>query len=142
MERRSCQLETITMKLESPKVTAEKSQQEMFQFLTNVENYEQIMPSSKEKFEVTSDDTFLFQLKGMPEIRLKIIETKEPELVVLGSTSDKFPFQLNTYIAEAGANQSEVNMDFEGKFNAMMSMMIKSPLKKFITSLTENIGKL
>ena len=114
----------------------------MFNFLTNVENYEQIMPSSKEKFEVTSEDTFLFQLKGMPEIRLKIIETQEPELVVLGSTSEKFPFQLRTYIASAGDNKSEVNMDFEGKFNAMMSMMIKGPLKKFITALTENIGKL
>ncbi len=130
------------MKLNSPKVTAGRSQQEMFQFLTNVENYEQIMPDSKEKFEVISEDTFHFQLKGMPEIRLKIVETKEPELVVLGSTSDKFPFKLNTHIAEAGPNQSEVNMDFEGNFNPMMSMMIKGPLKKFITALTENIGRL
>lgn len=142
MERRPCKLETIRMKLESPKVTAGKSQKEMFQFLTNVENYEQIMPSSKEKFEVIGEDTFLFQLKGMPEIRLKIVETQEPSLVVLGSTSDKFPFKLNTHIAAAGENQSEVNMDFEGNFNPMMSMMIKGPLKKFITALTENIGKL
>ncbi|MDR5591051.1 SRPBCC family protein [Christiangramia sp. SM2212] len=130
------------MKLESQKVTADKSQQEMFQFLTNVENYEQIMPSSKEKFEVLTEDSFLFQLKGMPEIRLKIVETNEPNLVVLGSTSDKFPFQLKTHITDAGNEKSEVNMDFEGKFNAMMSMMIKAPLKKFITALTENIGKL
>ncbi len=130
------------MKLESPKVTAEKDQQELYTFLTNVENYEQIMPSSKEKFEVISEDSFLFQLKGMPEIRLKIAETKEPELVVLGSTSDKFPFKLSTHIADAGAGKSEVDMDFEGNFNAMMSMMIKGPLKKFITALTENIGKL
>jgi len=130
------------MKLESQKVTAEKSQQEMFEFLTNVKNYEQIMPSSKEKFEVITDDTFHFQLKGMPEIRLKIIETKEPELVVLGSTSEKFPFQLNTHINKAEGNKSEVSMDFEGDFNPMMGMMIKGPLKKFINALTENIGKL
>ncbi len=130
------------MKLESPKVTAEKDQQELYTFLTNVENYEKIMPSSKEKFEVISEDSFLFQLKGMPEIRLKIVETKEPELVVLGSTQDKFPFKLSTHIADAGAGKSEVDMDFEGNFNPMMSMMIKGPLKKFITALTENIGKL
>lgn len=130
------------MKLESQKVTADKSQQEMFNFLTDVKNYEQIMPQSKEKFEVISEDSFLFQLKGMPEIRLKIIETNEPDLVVLGSNSEKFPFRLKTHIAESGTNKSEVNMEFEGEFNAMMSMMIKSPLKKFITALTENIGKL
>lgn len=130
------------MKLESQKVTANKSQQEMFNFLTNVQNFEQIMPESKEKFQVISEDSFLFQLKGMPEIRLKIIETDEPKLVVLGSNSDKFPFRLKTHIEEAGADKSEVHMEFEGEFNAMMSMMIKSPLKKFITALTENIGKL
>ncbi len=130
------------MKLESPKVKTSKNQQEMFQFLTNVENYEQLMPESKEKFEPVSQDTFLFQLKGMPEIRLKITETVEPEKVVLGSTSEKFPFRLNIFIADAGEGRSEVNMDFEGKFNAMMSMMIKSPLQKFINTLSENAGKL
>ncbi|MCG9970831.1 SRPBCC family protein [Christiangramia crocea] len=130
------------MKLESQKVITGKSQQEMFHFLTNVENYEQLMPETKEKFEPTAQDTFLFQLKGMPEIRLKITETKEPELVRLGSTSDKFPFNLDIHIAEAGPSQSEVFMNFEGKFNAMMSMMIKGPLKKFINTLSENASKL
>ncbi len=42
------------MELESDKVTVQKSQQELFNFLTDVENYEQIMPESKEKFEVKS----------------------------------------------------------------------------------------
>ena len=142
MERRPCQLESITMKLESPKVMAGKSQQEMFEFLTNVENYEQLMPESKEKFEAITKDTFLFQLKGMPEIRLKITETVAPEKVVLGSTSEKFPFHLNIYISDAGNSKSEVYMDFQGKFNPMMSMMIKGPLQKFINTLSENASKL
>ncbi|APG61293.1 orotate phosphoribosyltransferase [Christiangramia salexigens] len=129
------------MKLESPKVKAGKGQQEMFAYLTNVENYDELMPESKEKFQAISQDTFLFQLKGMPEIRLKIKETKEPELIVLGSTSDKFPFNLNIHIAEDQANSSEVFLDFEGNFNPMMSMMIKGPLKKFINTLSENIAK-
>lgn len=130
------------MKLESPKVKTSKSQEEMFEFLTNVHNYEQLMPESKEKFEAISNDTFLFQLKGMPEIRLKITETKKTNLVVLGSTSDKFPFHLNIFISEEGANESEVYMNFEGNFNPMMSMMIKKPLQKFIDTLSENAAKL
>ncbi len=130
------------MKLESPKVTTSKTQEEMFEFLTNVHNYEQLMPESKENFEAISTDTFLFQLKGMPEIRLKITETNKPELVVLGSTSDKFPFHLNIFISEAGTGQSQVFMNFEGKFNPMMSMMIKKPLQKFIDTLSENAAKL
>lgn len=130
------------MNLESQKVTVQKSQQELFNFLTQVENYEQLMPESKEKFEVKSNDTFSFALKGMPEIELKIIETREPEMIVLGSTSDKLNFSLDVIIDEAGPNQSEAQLFFHGKFNAMMAMMVKSPLKKFIGTLSENVSKL
>ena len=130
------------MHIESPKVTADKSQQEMFDFLTNAENYEQLMPESKEKFEVRDEKTFVFGLKGMPVIKLQIRETIEPELVVLGSTSDKLDFTLKAHISALNENQSEVQMEFNGEFNAMMAMMVKKPLSKFIDTLAENIGKL
>lgn len=130
------------MELESNKASVQKSQQELFDFLTNVENYEQIMPESKEKFEVKSQDTFAFALKGMPEIQLQIKETREPEFIVLGSTSEKFNFSLDVVIEPAGENQSEAQLFFHGKFNTMMSMMLKGPLKKFIGTLSENLSKL
>ena len=78
----------------------------------------------------------------MPEIRLKIQDTDEPKLIVLGSTSDKFPFALSIHIDAVNENQSEAQLFFNGEFNAMMSMMIKSPLKKFINTLAENASKL
>lgn len=130
------------MELESQKVTVNKSQEELFSFLTNVENYEEIMPESKEKFEVKSQDTFAFALKGMPEIELQIKEKRAPEFIVLGSTSDKFNFSLDVVIEDAGPGKSEAQMFFHGKFNTMMAMMVKGPLKKFITTLAENTSKL
>ncbi len=129
------------MNLESEKVITHKSQQEMFNFLTKVENYKQVMPENTEKFEVTGNDSFIFALKGMPEIELQITETREPDLVVLGSTSDKLNFALDLTIEAVGENQSQVQLLFNGKFNAMMAMMVKSPLKKFINTLSENIQK-
>ena len=129
------------MNLESPKVTTNKSQQELYNFLTEVENYKQLMPESIEKFEVTKPNTFLFGLKGMPEIELAIKETVEPELVVLGSTSDKFNFSLNIIIEQNGDN-SDAQLLFDGKFNAMVAMMAKGPLKKFINTLSENLATL
>ena len=100
------------------------------------------MPESKEVFEVRDEKTFVFGLKGMPVIKLEIQETIEPELVVLGSTSDKFDFKLKAHIEALSENQSEVKMEFNGEFNAMMAMMVKKPLTKFINTLAENIGKL
>jgi hypothetical protein len=129
------------MNLESPKVITQKSQQELFNFLTNVENYRQVMPESLEKFEVTAPNAFLFALKGMPEIELQIKETREPELVILGSTSEKLNFSIKLIIEPAGTDQSDVQLFFEGKFNTMVAMMVKGPLKKFITTLSENISE-
>ncbi|WP_029038418.1 SRPBCC family protein [Salinimicrobium xinjiangense] len=130
------------MELQSDKVNVNKSQQELFNFLTNVENYEQIMPESKEKFEVKSEDTFVFALKGMPEIALQIKETREPEYIKLGSTSDKFNFSLDVEIEPVDENHSQAQLFFHGKFNTMMAMMVKGPLKKFIGNLSENVAKL
>ena len=130
------------MELKSDQVTVQKSQQELFDFLTNVENYEQIMPESKEKFEVKTKDTFAFALKGMPEIQLQIKDTREPEMILLGSTSDKFNFSLDVIIESDGPNQSKAQLFFHGKFNTMMAMMVKGPLKKFIGTLAENTSKL
>lgn len=129
------------MNIESQKVTTQKSQEEMYNFLTRVENYEQVMPDSLENFQVTAPDTFLFSLKGMPQIELQIKETREPELVVLGSTSSKLDFSIDLVIEPAGENMSQVQLFFNGKFNAMTAMMVKGPLKKFINTLSENIQK-
>ena len=59
------------MNLESPKVSIKKSAQEVFDFLSDVKNFESLMPENISKFEMLDDDTFLFALKGMPEIILK-----------------------------------------------------------------------
>ena len=130
------------MHLESETTTVNKSQQEVFEFLTNVHNYEKIMPESIEKFEIKGDDSFLFQLKGMPVIGLKMQDKAPYHAATLGSMSDKFAFTLKADIQEVDASTSKVQLVFDGEFNAMMAMMVKAPLKKFINTLSENLGKL
>ncbi|MFD2565206.1 SRPBCC family protein [Aquimarina rubra] len=130
------------MNLESPTVTVEKTQQEVFDFLTKVENFEQLMPESKQKFEKLSDSRFLFQLKGMPEIVLEQKGSTEHTTVVLGAASDKLPFTLTADIIDAGDGKSTTQLLFEGQFNAMMGMMIKNPIQNFINTLSENISKI
>ncbi|MCB0458705.1 MAG: SRPBCC family protein [Flavobacteriaceae bacterium] len=129
------------MNLESPKVTVQKSAEELFNFLSDVQNFEQIMPQNTDKF-VAGENTFLFALKGMPEIRLNLQQKEPNSKIVLGSASDKFPFSLTGSIAETSDNTSEIQLTFEGSFNPMMAMMIKGPLQKFINTLSENIEKL
>lgn len=130
------------MNLESPKVTVEKSAQEVFDLLCDVRNFEKLMPDNIAKFEVIGDDSFIFGLKGMPEIKLKIKEKIAPNQVILGAASDKLPFTLVANIHAISENSTEVKMDFEGEFNAMMAMMVKGPISKFIETLVVNLSKL
>lgn len=130
------------MNLESPTVTVNKTAEDVFEFLTKVENFEQLMPESKQKFEKINDSRFLFQLKGMPELVLDQKESTSPSQVVLGAASDKLPFTLTADIVDSGDGKSTAKLTFDGQFNAMMSMMIKNPIQNFINTLSENIGKL
>ena len=129
------------MNLESPKVTVNKSAQELFDFLTNVENFEKLMPENISKFEVLDEDKFLFALKGMPEIVLKKKEVIAPNKIVLGAAGGKLDFSLTGTIIETSDATSEVQLAFAGDFNPMMAMMIKGPISKFIETLATNMPK-
>lgn len=130
------------MNLQSPKVTVPKSAQELFDLLSDVKNFEKLMPETIAKFEVIGDDAFIFGLKGMPEIKLKMKEKVAPNKIVLGAASDKLPFTLIANINVVSDASSDVKLDFEGEFNPMMAMMIKGPIGKFIETLATNMAKL
>ncbi|AXB57306.1 MULTISPECIES: orotate phosphoribosyltransferase [Flavobacterium] len=130
------------MNLESPKVTVQKSAQDLFDQLTDVKNFEKLMPDNIAKFEVTGEDAFIFGLKGMPEIKLKMKDKVAPNKIVLGAASDKLPFTLTSNIDSISDSESAVQLFFEGEFNAMMAMMVKGPISKFIETLANNMNKL
>jgi len=130
------------MNLESPNVTVQKSAKYVFEVLSDVKNFENLMPENIAKFEVIDEDTFVFGLKGMPEIKLKINEKVHHTCLILAAASDNFPFTLKITITAISDQSSQVQLFFEGEFNAMMSMMIKVPISKFIESLAENMNKL
>jgi carbon monoxide dehydrogenase subunit G len=129
------------MKLESTKVSLDKSAQEVFNFLTNVENFEQLMPENISKFKLLDTETFLFALSGMPEIVLKKKSMVSPHTVILGAAGGKLDFSLTAKIESLSETKSDVQLTFEGDFNAMMAMMIKTPISKFIETLALNIPK-
>ena len=129
------------MNLESKKSVVNKSQKEFFEFLTNLQNFEKLMPSTIDKFEVDGE-SFLFSLKGMPEIRLVIKEKNEFDKIVLSAASSKLNFSLTALIQPISENTCETQLLFTGDFNPMMAMMVKSPLQKFIDTLAENSEKI
>ena len=130
------------MHIEAPVAQVGKSREAVFAFLTDLKNFEQLMPENIQTFEVLDEDTFRFALKGMPEIVLRRKEQHPHEKVVLGAASDKLPFTLQADLVECGPEKSEVKLSFQGDFNPMMAMMIKGPITNFLGTLSQNLGAL
>jgi hypothetical protein len=129
------------MNIEGKTALLEKTQEDLFNFFSDLTNFEKIMPENINKFEIDGN-SFLFGLPGMPEIRLVLAEKTPFSNVTLGAASSKLPFTLAANIKKIEENKSEVTLSFAGEFNPMMTMMIKKPLTKFVETLSENIGKL
>lgn len=124
-----------------PSTTIPKGDKEVFEFLTDLKNFEKLMPDNIDKFEVINEDRFLFALKGMPEIVLQRKSQTPHSQIVLGAASDKLPFTLTANIASVAEMSSKVTLSFEGEFNAMMAMMIKNPLP-ILWVPSENLDKI
>jgi len=130
------------MELNSKKVTVQKSASTLCDFLSDVKNFEQLMPENISKFQVLREDAFIFALKGMPEIALEVKEKVVPNKIVLGAISDKIPFTLTANIEAIDDSTSVAELLFSGEFNSMMAMMIKGPISKFIETLSQNLENL
>lgn len=130
------------MNLESQKVTVQKSAEYIFNELSQVKNFEKLMPENIAKFEVIDENCFEFGLKGMPEIKLVKKDAIPNSKIILGAASSKLPFTLTANIDETASDSTDVQLFFDGDFNAMMAMMIKGPISKFIETLAENMHKL
>ena len=129
------------MILESPKISLSKSANEVFDFLSNVKNFEGLMPENISKFDLLEKDKFIFALTGMPEIILQKKSEVAPNRIVLGAAGGKLDFTLKAKITSIEANKTEVQLSFTGNFNPMMAMMIKGPISKFIETMVTNIPK-
>lgn len=130
------------MNLDSSKITVSKSQAYMFNALSDIKNFEKLMPENIAKFEVIDENCFEFGLKGMPEIKLVKKSATPNSEIILGAASSKLPFTLIAKLDEITVEETAIQLFFEGDFNPMMAMMVKGPIGKFIETLAQNMHKL
>ena len=130
------------MTLNSTSNELKLSDQNLFYKLTDINNYEKIMPENISKFEIIDSNTLIFSLKGMPEIKLVFGEKISPSLITLNSSESKINFSLTAHINKIDENNCSFSLEFNGDLNPMIQMMVKTPLQSFINDLSNNISKL
>ncbi|MDA9828052.1 SRPBCC family protein [Flavobacteriaceae bacterium] len=130
------------MKLNSTVNNINLSDNQLFEKLIIIENFQKIMPENISKFEIVDNETLIFSLKGMPAIKLIIGEKNSPSSIVLNSSESKIIFSLTAKIKKIDDNNCSFELEFNGDLNPMIQMMVKSPLQSFINDLSNNTSKL
>lgn len=127
--------------INSKTVSINKSAKELYNQLIDFKSFGSMMPESVQKFEA-DDTSFLFQMKGIPEVRLVLDHKEEPNLISFKSASSKLDFTLSCNIIAGDDQSCEANFEFRANFNMMLKMMVEKPLTNFIENLADKLTEI
>lgn len=121
----------------SPEVIVNKSAEDFFNKISDLNNLKEIMPSQIEDFE-SKKETCSFKIQGMPKIELEICDTIKFSKVSLNAKNSPNPFVLNCFITEK-EKQCQARLEINIEINIMMKMMIEKPLTQFLNALANKM---
>ena len=127
------------MNIKSDLIIINKPVGQVFDFLTNFNNFEKLMPEQVVKWE-SNEVSGRFTIKDLAEIGMKIESTEEDKLIHISSDGKvPFEFKLLVNLEKKEEAQTAVHIDFDGKVGAMIAMMAKKPLTNLVNHMVDKI---
>lgn len=128
-------------KFESNIKVAPHNQEKIFSFISNFNNFKDLVPQDKIKDWESTEDTCRFKVDGIGEAGLKIVE-KEPCKTVKFSTDGKVPFNFFLWVQlkEVADNDTRIKLTLKADLNPMMKMVVAKPIDKFLNLLGDSIA--
>jgi len=130
------------LKIETSHQTINSSQEEVFNFLMDMNNFKELFPRDKvESWEATTDSCSC-KIKSMGTIELKRVASTPNTLIYLDSFGKApFKFTLNLFLEEEEKDTCKVHLEFDGDINPFMKMMLEKPLTEFFEKLVIHLAK-
>ncbi|MGH2623521.1 MAG: SRPBCC family protein [Sphingobacterium sp.] len=105
---------------------------EVYQFLSDLNNHEQLMPENIYNWSSTEDEA-KFTIQNMIKLALKITERVEnKELICKPSEEAPFELTLKWKVDEISENTTNASFIIDADLNMMMKMMASGPLQKLV----------
>ena len=125
-------------RLESDTVTVDKSDQEVFNFLSDFNNYQKLMPEQVTDWKSNADEC-TFTIKGMATLGMKMKE-KTPNTSIMIERNGKAPFDFTLSCRiEGQQSKSRVQLFFDADLNPMLKMMASKPLTNFLNMIASRL---
>jgi len=130
-------------KIESRIGIIKESEEKIFTFLSNFDNFRELIPEDQVSNWESTGDTCKFDVKGIGTVGLKIIEKEPNKLVKMTNDGGKpVPFFIWIQVREVAENDSRIKITADVKINPVMAAMIKKPLKSFVDTLVSKAEKI
>ena len=126
-------------KFTSPEVIVNRSAEDFFIKISDLNNLKEIIPSSIDDFEST-ETTCSFKMKGMPHLNLELGEKIPFSKISLKAIGSQVPFSLACFVTKKG-DQCQARLEINAELNMMMKMMVEKPLTQFLDVLASKMEK-
>ncbi len=115
----------------------------VYSFLSNFNNFKNLVPPDKVKEWHSTEDTCHFKVDGIGEAGLCIIE-KEPfsTIKITGEEGSKLDFGFWIQLKEPAPNSTKIKLTIKADLNPMLKMMALKPLQTFVDSLVDQLEKI
>ena len=112
------------------KTTINKSPAEVYTFLADLNNHQQLMPENIYNWSSTNDEA-RFTIQNMAKLALKVSSRSEnQEIVIIPSEEAPFPVELKWTLNDMGNGTTEAVHTISAELNMMMKMLASGPLQK------------
>lgn len=125
--------------IKSNLVSINKCAEDIFNYLSNFDNFGKLMPEQVINWKSTSDSCS-FTIKGMADIALKTSE-KIPYSNIVWITDGKAPFDftLTSVLEDQTENQTQAQIILNADLSPMLKMMAARPLGNFVNLLVNKL---
>jgi carbon monoxide dehydrogenase subunit G len=131
------------MKINGNPTTINATQKKVFEFLSDFNNFEQLMPEQVSNWR-SDADSCTFTIQGMATITLKYDKKEAHHLIEVvpdGKTPLDFNLSVQLLPSDLDEQKTTAGVEIDAKLNPMMAMMVKKPLQNLVDVIAKNLNK-
>jgi len=128
-------------RIESKKVNVACNAEECYEFLTDLNNYELLLPKDKISNWESSEKKCSFKIQKTYKLEL-IYSNGLPykEIHLKSGENSPFQFTLNILLSESG-NDTEAQLICDADINPFLKMMVEKPLNNLFNYMADRLVK-
>ncbi len=129
------------LKLESKIGTIESRDEKIYNFLTDFNNFEKLVPEDKVRNWEADGDTCRFTVDGIGQTGVRILEKEPFKLIKLAGIDNKFNFYFWIQLKMVAENDTKIRLTAHVDIPPVMEPVAKKPLQKFLNTLVDQLSK-